>query len=64
MKRQHIGTTCFILLLVLSGCSVISRDLRLKADPLLTFEQVSPYPAHYAGEIVIYDSSFHLFFGL
>lgn len=54
MKRVPMWTTSLILILVLSGCSVISRDLRTKADPLLTFELVSPYPTQYAGEIVIW----------
>lgn len=54
MKRVPMWTTSLILILVLSGCSVISRDLRTKADSLLTFELVSPYPTQYAGEIVIW----------
>ena len=54
MKKFRLLTAGLLLLVVLSGCSVISGDIRSKADPLLTFELVSPYPAQYAGEIVIW----------
>ena len=43
-----------LLLLFVSGCSVISKDLRMKASPLLTPKQVLVNPAFYAGETVIW----------
>jgi outer membrane lipoprotein len=49
--------TSFLLFLVLflSGCAhVISKDLRVKVDPSLTFREVSQNPNAYKGKTVIW----------
>ncbi|MFO7802608.1 MAG: Slp/YeaY family lipoprotein [Desulfovermiculus sp.] len=43
-----------LMVVFTAGCAVVSKDLRHKADPSLTFGQVSDQPVHYAGEIVIW----------
>ncbi|MFO7877162.1 MAG: Slp family lipoprotein [Desulfovermiculus sp.] len=52
MKSVLIGL--MFMILCTSGCAVVSKDLRIQADPDLSFEQVSANPAQYAGEIVIW----------
>ena len=42
------------MLATLSGCAVVSKDLRVQADPELGFAQVAAQPSKYAGEIVIW----------
>jgi outer membrane lipoprotein len=52
MKNVMIGLV--LVILYTSGCAVVSKDLRIQADPDLSFEQVAADPAQYAGEIVIW----------
>jgi outer membrane lipoprotein len=52
MKSILLGL--ILMILCTSGCAVVSKDLRIQADPDLSFEQVSADPAQYAGDIVIW----------
>lgn len=54
MNRLMYWITAFYFLMLFSGCAVISQDLREKADPLLSPEQVRVNPDFYAGETVIW----------
>jgi starvation-inducible outer membrane lipoprotein len=54
VKRFH-RILIFSLILLISGCAhVISKDLRTKADPSLTFEQVLQNPNTYQGKTVLW----------
>ena len=44
----------FLFLILFSGCSPISRELRTQADRTLTFQQVFQNPEAYRGKIVIW----------
>src|SRR4030042_4285427 len=55
MGNRLKGLFLLILFLILSGCAhVISKDLRVKADPSLTFRQVFQNPNAYQGKTVIW----------
>ena len=43
-----------LLMVLFSGCSPISKELRNRADQRLTFQQVSQNPEAYKGKIVIW----------
>jgi outer membrane lipoprotein len=43
-----------LLVVLFSGCTPISKDLRDQADKKLTFQQVSKNPEAYKGKIVIW----------
>jgi outer membrane lipoprotein len=54
VKRLQ-GFSLLFLFLCLSGCAhVISKDLRAKADPSLTFREVFQNPNAYQGKLVIW----------
>lgn len=55
MANRLQGFFLLILFLSLTGCAhVISRDLRVKADPSLTFREVFQNPNAYQGKTVIW----------
>ena len=55
MVNRLQGLFLLILFLFLTGCAhVISKDLRVKADPSLTFGEVFQNPAAYQGKTVIW----------
>lgn len=53
-KMKKVLLPLMLTIVFTAGCAVVSKDLRQKANPSLTFEQVSAQPVHYAGEIVIW----------
>jgi outer membrane lipoprotein len=56
MKMNRWGRLAlFFLIFLLSGCAhVISKDLRAKSDPSLTFRQVHQNPDGFKGKMVIW----------
>jgi outer membrane lipoprotein len=55
MRRLYQWFQLLFLIIFLSGCAhVISKDLRGKADPSLTFGQVHQNPNAYKGKLVVW----------
>ena len=54
INRLHILLLLFPVLLMMGCAHVISKDLRGKADPSLTFGQVHQNPNAYKGKLVVW----------
>ncbi|MBM4338193.1 MAG: Slp/YeaY family lipoprotein [Deltaproteobacteria bacterium] len=53
-NRIHILFLLFPLFLMMGCAHVISKDLRIKTDPSVTFSQVSQDPNQYKGKLVVW----------